>query len=324
MGKYRLILAAAILASPSHAASLRGGTLLSDPAVRLSDLFDGVTQDRVIGPAPDPGGRIVVEAAQLGAIARQFNVDWQPASSTDRIVLERPGRPFPREAAIVALRVALAAAGVSADAEVEMPGYTPPTIPAGQVGAAEIGQLDYQPVQNGGNGQFTAVLSVITPGMAPAHVRLSGRVVEMVEVPVAAHRMLPGDIIGAADLAPGRLRASAIRTPVAQTPAQAIGLALRHPVGAGAPLLMADLSRPLTVLKGSSVQMQLTSPGIALLAQGIAMDDAAAGEHVRVLNPASRALVDAEVIDSGRVRVSGTIPALLAPGAPVPVRVAAR
>ena len=223
-----------------------------------------------------------------------------------------------------ALRVALAAAGVAADAEVEMPGYTPPTIPAGQAGEAEIGQFDYLAAQNGGNGQFTAVLSVTAAGMQPAHVRLSGRVVEMVEVPVAAHRMLPGDVIGAADLVPGRLRASAIRAAVAQMPAQAVGMALRHPVGAGAPLLMADLSRPMTVLKGSAVQMLLSSPGITLVAQGIAMDDAAAGEHLRVLNPASRALVDAEVIDSGRVRVSGTVPALLAPGAPVPVRVASR
>lgn len=309
-----------VFAVPATAATLRGGTSLSSPSVRLSDLFDGVDNDRAIGPGPEPGGRIIVEAAQLGAIARQFSVDWRPGSASERIVLERPGRAFPREDALVALRAALAVAGVSPDAEVEMPGFSPPLIPAESTGKAEVGQLDYNPV--GGN--FTALLSITAAGMSPAHARLSGRIVEMVELPVAVHRMLPGDIIGAADVQMSRLRANAVRSDVAQLPAQAIGMALRHPVGAGAPLLLADLGRPQLVEKGEAVEMRLETPGITVVARGVAMDAGAAGEHVRVLNTASRAIVDAEVIASGRVRVSGTTPVLLPPGAPVPIRVSAR
>jgi flagella basal body P-ring formation protein FlgA len=136
--------------------------------------------------------------------------------------------------------------------------------------------------------------------------------------------MMPGDIIGAADVQMARLRASLVRADVAQLPAQAIGMALRHPVGAGAPLLLADLAHPQLVEKGELVQMRLDTPGITVVAQGVAMDAGAAGEHVRVLNQSSRAIVDAEVVSAGRVRVSGTTPVLLPPGAPVPVRVAAR
>ena len=303
-----------------HAATLRGGTTLSTPSVRLSDLWDGVEQDRAIGPSPEPGGRIIVEAAQLAAIARQFAVDWRPSSTADRIVLERPGHGFPREEALAALRAALGTAGVAADADVEMPGYVPPMVPAEVAGHAEVGQLDYSPVE----GRFTAVLSITAPGMMPVHSRLSGRVIEMVDLPVAAHRMMPGDVIGPADLQHGRLRASAIRGEVAQVPAQAVGMAMRRSVGPGAPLLMADLARPLMVQKGEAVQMTLEAPGISLLAQGVAMDSGASGEHVRVLNTQSRAIVDAEVSGTGRVRVSGTTPVLLAAGAPIPVRVAAR
>ena len=313
-------LLAGLLALPVHAASLRGGTTLSDPAVRLSDLFDGVEQDRAIGPGPEPGGRIIVEAAQLAAIARQFNVDWRPASTADRIVLERPGHAFPREQALAALRAALGVAGVSADADVEMPGYLAPLVPVESTAEGEVGQLDYNPV----DGRFTAMLSVTAAGMTPAHTRLSGQVIDMVELPVAVHRMMPGDVIAAADIQMARLRANAIRGEVAQVPAQAIGMAMRHPVGPGAPLLMADLGHPLIVQKGESVQMRLDTPGIAVLAQGVAMDSGAMGERVRVLNVQSRAVVDAEVAGNGRVVVSGTTPVLLAPGAPVPVKVATR
>lgn len=317
----RFILLAAALACPAHAASLRGSTILAGPDVRLSDLFDGVAQDRVIGPAPGPGGRIVVEAAQLGAIARQFNVDWRPAGRTDRLVLERPGHPFPRDAALAALHAALAGAGVAPDAVIDMPGFVPPLIPNGADGQAEIGQLDYEPVQ-GGSGRFTAVLSVTAPGMDPAHARMSGRVMDMMDVPVATHRLMPGDVIGPADIQMQRILASAIRAGVAQTPAQAVGLAPRRPVGPGAPLLVADLVKPTLVQKGASVRMELELPGISVSAEGTAMDSGGAGERVRVLNPASRALVDTVVVAGGRVRVTGTPPTQLPPGAPVPVRVA--
>ena len=306
----------ALAALPAHAATLRGGTTLSDSLVRLSDLFDGVENDRAIGPAPEPGGRIFVESAQLGAIARQFDVDWRPTSTADRIVLERPGRPFPREDTLAALRIA----GVATDADVEMPGYTPVLVPTDVHATAEVGQLDY----NATTGQFTAVLSVTAAGMSPGHTRLSGRVADVVELPVAVHRMMPGDVVGAADIQMARLHASAVRSEVAQIPAQVVGMALRHPIGAGAPLLLADLARPQAVQKGESVQMQLQTPGISVSAQGIAMDGGAVGERVRVLNASYRAIVEAEVLSSGRVRVSGTAPVLLPPGAAAPVRLAAR
>ncbi len=129
---------------------------------------------------------------------------------------------------------------------------------------ADVGQIDYDPW----TGRFTALLSVTAPGMAPAHARLSGRVLEMVELPVAAHRLLPGDVIGPRDLQIARLHAGAVRGDMAQVPAQAIGLALRHAVAAGAPLPLADLGRPMLVQKGDRVQMQLDSRRALARARG--------------------------------------------------------
>src|SRR5581483_6479663 len=112
----KLLLAASVLcfvAANTDAATLRSVTTLHAPVVRLSDLFDdaGAKADRVLGPGPGAGGRIVVEAAQLGAIARQFGVDWRPASSGDRAVLDRPGRPMRRDDVLDAVRQALVTAG---------------------------------------------------------------------------------------------------------------------------------------------------------------------------------------------------------------------
>ena len=109
MNKLLLIVLAICLASTTQAATLRTMTTLHAPTVRLSDLFDdaGANADRVLGPGPGAGGRIVVEAAQLRAIARQFGVEWRPASSADRAVLDRPGRPLRRDDVLDAVRSAL-------------------------------------------------------------------------------------------------------------------------------------------------------------------------------------------------------------------------
>jgi len=111
------LVVALALTAPATAATLRPLTTLDGPNVRLGDLFDDTGQDagRVLGSAPQPGARIVVEAAQLAAIARQFGVDWRPASLADHAVIERPGRLLPRSVVIDALRTALHGVGAGED-----------------------------------------------------------------------------------------------------------------------------------------------------------------------------------------------------------------
>src|ERR1700735_1206697 len=115
----------------ADAATLRSVTTLHAAVVRLSDLFDeaGANADRVLGPGPGAGGRIVVEAPQLKAIAQQFGVDWRPASLSDRAVLDRPRRTMRPEASLDAVKSALLAAGASADCDIELSDFTPPLVP---------------------------------------------------------------------------------------------------------------------------------------------------------------------------------------------------
>ena len=56
--------------------------------------------------------------------------------------------------------------------------------------------------------------------------------------------------------------------------------------------------------EGARVLMQFDSPGISLTGQGQALETGAIGERIRVLNPTSRAVVEAEVTGPDRVRVA--------------------
>ena len=303
-----LILLTLLTLSPilqATAATLRPFTTVERPIVRLSDLWDGVAKDRDLGPAPAPGARILVEAPQLAAIARQFDVDWEPASPGDRAVVERAGQPLSREAVLAAVREALAAAGAPADADVEVPAFAAPIVPTGAATEPSISQLIY----DAGTGQFTALVSVVAAGMEPVQSRVAGRIVPMQELPVPTRAISAGDVVGAADLRVTRVRAASLAGEAVRSVGQAIGFAPRRPLAKGQPILVADLERPVLVRRGASVSMVLAMPGLALTAEGIAMGPAAMGERVRVLNPNSKMLVEAEVTGPGEVRVMpGTTP----------------
>ena len=173
-----------LITLPAMAANLRPMATLNAPVVRLSDLFDdaGENAARVLGPGPAPGGRIVVEAAQLAAIARQFGVMWQSASTADRIVLERPGKPLPREAVMEALHAALRSAGVSNESEIEAPTPSLPLIPFDSQLRPAVTQLDHDAATGG----FAVTLAVGGPDMATIHIRLVGKVHEHVHTDALA------------------------------------------------------------------------------------------------------------------------------------------
>lgn len=296
-----------ITAVPAAAANLRNATTLDAAVVRLSDLFDGIGPhaDRVLGPAPAPGARIVVEAPQLAAIARQFGVDWRPASPGDRSVLDRPGRLLAREDVFAALRSALGEVGAPADGDLDLPGYAAPMVPLDSQPEVAVEQLNYQ----GATGRFTATLAVSGAGMLTERTRVSGQIEQMVDLPVLVRRLPAGSVLQPGDLTTARVRAGGLRGETVRDAAEAVGLALKRLAVAGQPLSTADLMRPVMVRKGALVMMQLFTPGLALTGQGVALDAGGTGERIRILNPNSHAVLEAEVIGPDRVRISpGSMP----------------
>ncbi len=277
--------------------------------VRLSDLFDdaGSKADIVLGPGPGAGARIVVEAPQLAAIARQFGVDWRPSSSADRAVLERPGKPLHREDILAAVRSAVMQQGASADCDIDLAEFNPPLVPFESDPKPVVSDLDY----DASTGQFAATVSVTGTAMEPLHLRLSGKVDDTMELPVVTTRLPAGAVLGAGDVRMARVRVSLVHGEVARSIAEVIGLQSKHQVAAGMPLMKSEFSRALMVQKGARVLMQLDSPGISLTGEGQAMEAGAIGERIRVLNPTSRAVFEAEVTGPDRVRVtpSGVLPA---------------
>jgi len=296
-----LLIVASICIAPSEAAVLRASTTLHQSEVHVADLFDdaGPAGARVLGQGPAPGGRIVVEAAQAAAIARQFGVSWRPNSGAERVVLDRPGRTLPREDIIAALRKALHDGGTPDDAEIEIGSFNAPLVPPDDKVEIAVEQLDVEP----GTGRFTAGIAVAAEGEPLQRLRLAGQVREMVNAVVATHRLAVGNALSTFDVQLQRVPATQARGEVAHSLAQVIGQALAHPINAGQPLPLAELARPMLVRKGALVQMQLLAPGLAVAASGQATEPGGLGDLIGVLNPVSGAVVEARITGPDQVQV---------------------
>jgi flagella basal body P-ring formation protein FlgA len=299
--KRRYFVLGLCLIAPAHGATLRTMTTLQSQQVYLRDLFDdaGTNADRVLGTGPGPGGRIVVEARQLKAIARQFGVDWQPVSTADRAMLEWPGRPLMREEALTAVRAALVARGAAPDCDIEIPGFNPPIVPLTGGSRPAVSQLDYDNEM----GRFTALLSVTANGMEPISVRVGGQVSDVIDLPVAVTRLTAGVIAGPEDVRIARVRVATVHAEVARDPAMVIGMQVKRQIPPGVPIPLAELMQPTQISRGDPVRLQLDVDGLSLTGQGVSLETGAAGEKIRVRNISSQAVLEAEIIAPGLVRV---------------------
>lgn len=297
-------IALAVFPVEALAAKPRSSVSIKSSLVKLSDLFLGLEagQDCDIGPAPAPGRRITIGQLQLAAIAAQFGVDWQSGIIPAQVVIERLARSVTREELLPLVRSALEAAGAPENSDISLGTYATLEIPAEIANPPDIEQLSY----DSSSGRFTAQLLFDAPGVEPMRLLLAGTAQEMIDIPVLAHNMSAGTVVGISDLQVKRVRKGLSNQRTLLVADDAIGLAVRHQMAAGTPVSLDELSRPVLVSRGMSVILRLDDTGLILMAKGEAIDDGALGDRIHVLNPASRAVLIGRVTGSAAVQVDPT------------------
>jgi flagellar basal body P-ring formation protein FlgA len=114
---------------------------------------------------------------------------------------------------------------------------------------------------------------------------------------VARGQRISGDDVDFSDkAAPGRF--------VISDMGQAIGMEAKRGLKAGQPLQASDVKQPALIKKGEPVKLVYASPGLRLVVEGLAQNDAGKGESVRVLNSYSKRTIEAVAEAPGEARVS--------------------
>lgn len=120
---------------------------------------------------------------------------------------------------------------------------------------------------------------------------------------VAAHAIRGATLIGPQDLAmvpdtiPGAL----------QDPERAIGMEARVNLYPGRPIRASDLQSPAVIDRNDIVSLRFSANGLVITTDGRALDRAAEGEQIRILNLSSRVTVTATALGPGMAQV-GALP----------------
>lgn len=294
--------AAAQVAAPL---ALRQTVTVDDRLIRLGDIFEGELDaaQTPIAKAPAPGESLVLDARWLATAARAFKLSWQPASRFEQVVVTRASLRVGADAVKNAVTMAIADAGGIADFSLVEFQFDPlamdmvvPTDIDATPGVRDL-------VFDERSGRFSATVVVPAQGTAVAQTAVSGRLLDLVEVPVLAGRILPGHVIKAADVTWAAVRADRLAGTTLLDPSQIIGKTPRRPLRAGEPLHTNDLETALTIRKGSLVTMILQSPQMVLTASARALEDGAEGQVIKVANLKSDRIVQAVVMDASTVTV---------------------
>jgi flagella basal body P-ring formation protein FlgA len=164
--------------------------------------------------------------------------------------------------------------------------------------------------------------------------RFTGSVVETVEVAVSLRALAAGAIVKDSDLAIERRPKAQVGADALGTAHEAVGLAVRSTVRAGAPLRRSDLMKPQVVHRDENVTLVYEVPGIMLTTRGKALESGAEGDVINVLNIQSKRTIQGTVSGPNRVTIMVATAAITAPAtqaaapappqAPLPQPVASR
>ena len=300
-------LAAAAEASskPKAPVLLKSRALVDGEVVRLGDLFDGTAElsGATVSRAPAPGRRVQVDARWLSAVAQAYALPWRPRSRFDTITIERRSQVIEAAQIEAAALEALTSRGVTGRISVDLDNPSLRLhLPTDASPSMAITGFSYDPKSGRFSGQ------VIAPADATPLVRatLSGRAVEMTEVPALTRRVEPGEVIGRQDLQWISVPADRVTRNTLADESRLLGKSPRRPIRAGRTVLGSDLREPIVVEKNSILTIRLETPRMVLTAQGRSLDQGADGDVIRVMNTKSKKIINATVQSNGEVRVTLT------------------
>lgn len=163
------------------------------------------------------------------------------------------------------------------------------------------------------NRRFQAVLGFATeeginrPAEHIGRLTMAGRYDEMVEVPTVKFRLKSGDIIREQDIEWQKMPASRIDRGTVREAELLVGKSPLRGITAGRAIQQDEIEHPPIVLRRAPVHMQYNTESITISAIGTAMQDGAMGQKIKVRNDDSGVIIDARVVDRGRVEVTAPV-----------------
>ncbi|GAB6969139.1 hypothetical protein JCM25156A_31780 [Komagataeibacter kakiaceti JCM 25156] len=288
--------------SGGSAATLRNTSIVTTDNVKLSDLFADLDpgQDRVLGPAPAPGGSIHVGGRQLIAIADQYGVDWLDQSPSALATVTRSGRVLDRDFFIDLIRKSVPDVG-SGPVSIDLVDFHPMIVAPDDRNPVIMTDVDWDQK----SGRFSATVYRTHPigDVTQDSFLLIGTVHASQTTLVFSHPMAAGSVISPQDVRIGESSTEYTSGRIFTDETEVDGMTLLHDATTGEPVLDRDLHRTILMHKGDPILIVYIVPGIRLTATGKALEDGGAGQYVRALNLSSNMVVTGRVAGPSQIEI---------------------
>lgn len=281
---------------------LRTAIMVVDEVVTLGDLFEGAGSagSVVVTPAPPPGQRKVLSLRLIAAAARNNGLDWNGRASSGRITVERAGQRIAPRDIMREIESALLREGMSGPRQIRLSNSRLALyVPLGSDAGIIVERVDF----DSSGSRFEAFISIPAGGDSARKIRVTGRAISVIEVPVLISAIAVGHIIAGSDLSSAMVPVNRAGANIVTESNRLIGQMARRNLRPNIPLRAHDIRPQVTIARGSMVTMIVTAPGMTLTTAGRALEDGATGDTIRVLNTGTHTTVEARVISPDRVQV---------------------
>jgi flagella basal body P-ring formation protein FlgA len=133
--------------------------------------------------------------------------------------------------------------------------------------------------------------------------RISGKVIEMKEIPVASRNILSGEVISNSDINFEVRPLSSLRKNALTDKDSLIEMKAKRDIKKGSGITLTDISKDYIIQKGQQVSMIIKSGNMSLSAYGIALDNGVKGEIIRLKNIKTNKTVQGKIIEKDSVIV---------------------
>jgi flagella basal body P-ring formation protein FlgA len=255
--------------------------------------------DTPIAQAPAPGQTLSFDARFLSQLARAYHLDWHPDSKFEKVLVGRISHKVEAATVMESLTSAIHdRSGNDARMELVLDGgdveFVLPTDIPGTVG---VQNLQYDPTSQ----RFAATLVVPADGPTALHRYISGSIYETIDIPVLNHPVGAGTTVRDSDLQWISVRTDRLIGNVITDTRQLVGMTTKRPLRTSQMLRASDLVMTPAIRKNSLVTLALQSGQMSLTVTGKALEDAAVGQAIRVVNVNSKKELTGIVQDSGTI-----------------------
>lgn len=303
------LLAALSFAGPAFAErlSLRGDVVVERDSLTLGDLVENAPEPAAATPifrAPALGQTGTIQTRRIVEAAAAAGLGEVETGGRLQIQVKRAAREVGATEIEAALKAGLeASAGLDGRSTGIVFEGTPPsmTLAADVTGGVVASDIVY-------DRRSRRVAATIWIGPSAnerkASTRVTGAVVELVDVAVVTRALSRGERVQASDIVVERRPRDAVPADAMFDGGEVAGRVAKRAFPAGSLVRNGDLARPELVARGEVVTVVYQTPGMMLSMRAKAADGGALGDTISITNPQSKKTLQAVIVAPGRVTVN--------------------